>query len=326
MGHRIWCYTGSAVQQWCVSDQFHVCALNTSLITYSFKQSVAHTDPESRTQRAEELYAASPTPRTRPTPPPPSPPPITLPLLSPPTPLVPHLLTTVSAPPPPGPCSHPVVWGPRWPRQRRAPEPGRRASGWGWAAAHRATPRGAIGENRTLARGHSSWFCMAATSSWCDDKEEWNSSRRLFERKRVCLKGRRESDGLKGGTPQCPPPSSPGPVEAESYETEKGLEIWHWGTQQQMVGGQGLAEDGKVEKSEEKRHSKLIAVWPLQEHQGSISGARGGEGRDGRLDTIKRKKTEKKNPAKPNLTAPLLYFLACGQVVKATQKKCSHTD
>lgn len=34
----------------------------------------------------------------------------------------------------------------------------------------------------------------------------------------------------------------------------------------------------------------------------------------------------KPTPAKPNLIVPCLYFLACGQVVEATQKKCSHTD
>lgn len=37
---------------------------------------------------------------------------------------------------------------------------------------------------------------------------------------------------------------------------------------------------------------------------------------------------DRENPttAKPNLLVPHLYFLACGQVVRATQERCSHTD
>lgn len=66
----------------------------------------------------------------------------------------------------------------------------------------------------------------------------------------------------------------------------------------------------------------LRAVWPLLEYQGSVRGARE-ERRDGWWDTCRQRKP---TPAKPNLIEPHLYFLACGQVVKATRKKCSHTD
>lgn len=79
-------------------------------------QSLALISPGSRRQSADELCAASPTPRTLQTPTPllpttPHPP-------SPPTPQVLPPLTTGSAPPPQGPCSPPMVWGRLWQRQR----------------------------------------------------------------------------------------------------------------------------------------------------------------------------------------------------------------
>lgn len=94
-------------------------------------QIAALTAPESQRQRADELCAVSPTPRTPRTPSPPFPPPTTPPPLSPPTPPALPPLTTGSAPPPPGPCSPPAVWGPRWPRRRGATGPVRPATGSG---------------------------------------------------------------------------------------------------------------------------------------------------------------------------------------------------
>lgn len=152
---------------------YNVC--NTSLSP----QSAALIAPESRRQRADEVYAVSPTPRTLRTPPPPFPPPTTPPPLSLPMPPALPPLTTGSAPPPPGPCSPPAVWGPRWPRKTGATKLARPATGSGLAAVHRGSPREATGGSRTSARGHSSWFCMAATSSWCEAEEGRNASRRL---------------------------------------------------------------------------------------------------------------------------------------------------
>lgn len=67
----------------------------------------------------------------------------------------------------------------------------------------------------------------------------------------------------------------------------------------------------------------LSTLWPLQVYQGSLKGTT----RGGRKDTVGGGGvTLKEIPAKPNLTTPHLYFSACGQVGKATEKKCSHTD
>lgn len=196
--------------------------------------------PENQKQSVEELCAVSPTPRTLRTPPPPFPLPTTPRPLSPPTPQALPPLTIGSAPHPPGPCSPPVVWGPRWPRQRGAEERVKPATGS--AAAHHASPREATGGTRTSARGHSSWFCTAATSSWCEAEEGRNAGRRLSSaggcmrrgggrvrgRTRL-LTGRGSCSVSPAAPPQCPPPSSPGPVKADSCGNKR-REDWKYDT------------------------------------------------------------------------------------------------
>lgn len=148
---------------------------------------MALTTSGSLKQRADELCAVNPTPRTLRTRPPPFPPTTPLPLSPPALPP----LTTGSAPPPPGPCSPPVVWGPRWSMRREATELVRPATGSGSAAAHRASPQEATGGSLTSARGHSSWFCMAATSSWCEAEVGGNARSRLLACRRMYVKKRR---------------------------------------------------------------------------------------------------------------------------------------
>lgn len=142
-------------------------------------QSMALFAPENQRQSAEELCVVSPTPRTLQTPPPPFPLLISPPPLSPPTRQARHHLTTGFVPPPPGPCSPPVVWGLHWLRWRGVKEQVKPATGSGSAAVHRANPREATGGSQTSARGHSSWFCTAATSSWCEAEDGQKASRRL---------------------------------------------------------------------------------------------------------------------------------------------------
>lgn len=94
-------------------------------------QSLALTAPESQRRSAGELCAVSPTPRTLQTPPPlfllhTTPPPLSLL-----TPQVLLPLTTGSVLPPPGPCSAPVVWGPRCRRRRGAKMLAKPATGSG---------------------------------------------------------------------------------------------------------------------------------------------------------------------------------------------------
>lgn len=146
---------------------------------------------ESQTQTVDELCVVSQTPRTLQTLPPPSPP-TSPPPLSRLMPLALHPLTIGSALPPLDLCSLPAVWGPHWRSRRGAAEPVKRDTGSGWAAAHRASRPEDIGGSRTSARGHSSWFCMAATSSWCEEEEGKNASRLLIK----CRTWRRESPEL----------------------------------------------------------------------------------------------------------------------------------
>ena len=232
-------------------------------------QSAALIAPESRMQLSDEVCAVSLTPRTLLTPSPPFLPPTTPPPLSPPTPPALPPLTTGSDLPPLGPCSPPVVWGPRWPRRRGAKELVRPATGSGSVAAPRASPREATGGSRTLARGHSSWFCTAATSSWCEGEEGRNAGRcrhRMFERRRAYEKGRRESPGLNeaGHGAQCrllpllsahPPPPL---VQSEEEGQNKGREDWKYDTEGQKdrwskkkKGRMTNVNSRKLEQSEE---------------------------------------------------------------------------
>ena len=249
-------------------------------------QSPAFIAPESRRQRADEFCIASRIPRTQQTPPPPSPHPTTPPLLSPPTPPALRPLTTGFAPPLPGRCSPPAVWGPaRWARQRQVTEGARPSTGSGWAAAHRASPREPTGGSLNSARGHSSWFCTAATSSWCEAKEGRNAGHRLWSTGGWARSGRRESPGMDEAghgarfmpNVDCCPSSVLTPLLPWSSQSRKLWGLQKTGRTTQRDKTTKMVKDWRLMWIEGVKWngfwpSDLSAVWPLLEHQGSVKG------------------------------------------------------
>lgn len=199
------------------------------------------------------------------------------------------------------------------------------ATGSGSAAAPHAIPREVTGGSRTSARGHSSWFSMAATSLWYEAGEGRNAGRRLFGCRRVYKKGRRESPRQLTGRGTCSPPSSP----RSSHTTQSDRrEDWKYGTVGQSDRQErGLIEMAKSWKSQAKR--RPCAVTLSSQHSLTPSGAPGvKQRRERERETGVTVGDTQREPitAKPNRLVPHLYFSPCGQVVKSTQKKCSHTD
>ena len=145
------------------------------------------------------------------------------------------------------------------------------ATGSGSAAAPHAIPREVTGGSRTSARGHSSWFSMAATSLWYEAGEGRNAGRRLFGCRRVYKKGRRESPRQLTGRGTCSPPSSP----RSSHTTQSDRrEDWKYGTVGQSDRQErGLIEMAKSWKSQAKR--RPCAVTLSSQHSLTPSGAPG---------------------------------------------------